>query len=209
MFENVEKIETVTYDLVNDLMTVYDTGTSGYYQLPDDVPGSKFVYYEFEGFPSFSVECTINFDLEGNDYIDVDGNFIHDGNDEDDEDNDYVVEVTINVNPKYIVDAREDVKDELFDIVGHELAHMIQKESHYDFPSDELTEPLKYYTQEHELEAQLVGFILKSRKTGKLIDDVVRDFFEGKKVKFNLSSSMIEELTTLVLKYIKEKSNVG
>ena len=209
MFENVEKIETVTYDLVNDLMTVYDTGTSGYYQLPDDVPGSKFVYYEFEGFSSFSVECTINFDLEGNDYIDVDGNFIHDGNDEDDEDNDYVVEVTINVNPKYIADAREDVKDELFDIVGHELAHMIQKESHYDFPSDELTEPLKYYTQEHELEAQLVGFILKSRKTGKLIDDVVRDFFEGKKVKFNLSSSMIEELTTLVLKYIKEKSNVG
>jgi hypothetical protein len=86
---------------------------------------------------------------------------------------------------------------------------MIQKESHYDFPSDGVTEPLDYYTQEHELEAQLVGFILKSRKTGKLIDDVVREFFEGKKIKFNLSSSMIEELTTLVLKYIKEKSNVG
>lgn len=204
MFENVEKIETVTYDLVSDLMSVYDTNTSGYYQLPDDVPGSKFVYYDFDGFPSFSVECTINFDLEGNDYIDVDGNFIHDNDDDDD----YVIEVMINVNPKYIADSREDVKDELFDIIGHELAHMIQKESNYDFPADEVTEPLKYYTQEHELEAQLVGFILKSRKTGKPIDNIVRDFFEGKKVKFNLSSSMIEELTTLVLKYIKEKSNV-
>lgn len=203
MIENVEKIETVTYDLISDLMSVYDTNTSGYYQLPDDVPGSKFVYYDFDGFPSFSVECTINFDLEGNDYIDVDGNFVHD------DDDDYVIEVMINVNPKYIADSREDVKDELFDIIGHELAHMIQKESDYDFPSDEVTEPLKYYTQEHELEAQLVGFILKSRKTGKPIDNVVRDFFEGKKVKFNLSPSMIEELTTMVLKYIKEKSNVG
>jgi len=213
MLENVYKIETVTYDLIDDIMSIYDSTTSGYYQLLDDIEGFSSVFYEFNELPSFSIECTINFDLEGNDYIDVDGNFIHnddkvDQNDEDDDDysdDDYVIEVMINVNPRYIEEAREDVKDELFDVIGHELAHLIQKESHYEFPSGDITEPLEYYTQEHELEAQLVGFVLKSRKTGKPIEEIVRNFFVGKRVKFNLSESMIDELTGLVIKYIKEK----
>jgi hypothetical protein len=215
MLENIEKIETVTYDVVNDIMTIYGQNKSGFFQLPDDVPNSNSVFYEFENFPPFAIECLIEYDLEGNDFIDIDGNFIPPASEDDEDDeyesveDDYIIEVIIHVNPKFIGEATDEIKDELFDIIGHELAHLVQKESHYEFPDDELTEPLKYYGQEHELEAQLVGFILKSRKTGQPLEDVVRRFFEGKRVKFNLSQTMIDELTDMVLKYIKEKQNVG
>ena len=67
-------------------------------------------------------------------------------------------------------------------------------ERNYEFPKKEPKKPFKYYTQYHELEAQIKGLKRKAKITGKKFEEVVKDWFEKNQHKHKLSKKEIEKI---------------
>jgi hypothetical protein len=93
---------------------------------------------------------------------------------------------------------------ELNDVVRHELEHRNQEYSGYEFPDKEYKQPLRYYTQPHEIEAQVAGFKRKAKIQGKDIEKVMREFFNRRKQTYNLKQSTIDKIVARLMdKYVK------
>jgi hypothetical protein len=93
---------------------------------------------------------------------------------------------------------------ELNDVVRHELEHRNQEYSGYEFPDKEYKQPLRYYTQQHEIEAQVAGFKRKAKIQGREIEDVMREFFNRRKTVYNLKQSTIDKIVgRLMDEYVK------
>ena len=93
---------------------------------------------------------------------------------------------------------------ELNDVVRHELEHRNQEYSGYEFPDKEYKQPLRYYTQQHEIEAQVAGFKRKAKIQGREIEDVMREFFERRKQVYKLKQSTIDKIVgRLMDEYVK------
>jgi hypothetical protein len=93
---------------------------------------------------------------------------------------------------------------ELNDDIRHELEHRKQEYSGYEFPDKEYKQPLRYYTQQHEIEAQVAGFKRKAKIQGRKIEDVMREFFDRRKQIYNLKQSTIDKIVgRLMDEYLK------
>ncbi len=93
---------------------------------------------------------------------------------------------------------------ELNDDIRHELEHRKQEYSGYEFPDKEYKQPLRYYTQQHEIEAQVAGFKRKAKIQGRNIEDVIREFFNRRKQIYNLKQSTIDKIVARLMdEYIK------
>ena len=82
---------------------------------------------------------------------------------------------------------------ELNETLRHELEHISQHQKGYNFPK-EPRNPLKYYTQPHELEAQLAGFKRRSRKENKDLEQVIRGWFRRNEKKHRLKPKQVETI---------------
>ena len=186
------KYDSVTKKLVKDILLTFKYQKEGEFVLPEDI--SDEMAYTF---PQFENEITVNLNLSTSDDVsdvDVDGEY-------------YVGEDTIDINiisnPNINRQLLEKLYHELNEVVRHEIQHIIQYESGYDFPKKEPKKPLKYYSQEHELEAQIEGFKRRAKKEKKPLEDVVRSWFEKNTSKHNMTPNQSEKVINLILSLSK------
>ena len=93
----------------------------------------------------------------------------------------------------------EELHFELNELIRHELEHIIQIERGDDIPEKEPKQPIKYYSQPHELQAQIAGFKRRAKKERKPLEDVIRNWFEKNKSKHRLSLKNVEVVINRIL----------
>jgi hypothetical protein len=87
---------------------------------------------------------------------------------------------------------------ELNETIRHELEHVYQNEKGYKIPK-EPKEPLKYYTQQHELEAQRAGFKKRAKSEKVDFETLVRNWFKKNPHKHNLKPEQQEKVIQQIL----------
>jgi hypothetical protein len=191
MIESViteSKYDSVIRKLVQDVLGVFKHQKEGDFTLPEDI--SDNMTYDFS---QFNNDFTINVHLsqdENVETVDVDGEYY---TDED------TIEIYIVSNPNLDRELLEELHFELNELIRHEMEHMIQHERGDEFPKEETKKPLKYYTQKHELEAQIAGFKRRAQKERKPLEDVIRSWFRKNQLKHRLSPKNVEVVINKIL----------
>ena len=162
--------------VVRDILNVLKGKKEGDFYLPNDSD-----FYSFSNFPvDFSVELEISQDTNINSFM-INADYSPE---------DEVIGVLIVYNPNTLNTNLYDIVGELNEVIAHELEHSLQNyrgELEYsDETGDELT-PLEYYSQPHEILAQIKGFKRLSKLRRKPIEDVIRRWFATHKDIHNLS----------------------
>jgi hypothetical protein len=173
------KYSNVIRHVVKDILKVFKHQKEGEYQLPEDISTEEedMVY----DFPQLGSSFTVNLILSLNDEIDtvdVDGEYYED---------DDSIDIKIESNPNLDRETLEELHFELNELVAHELQHLIQRDDGYVFPKKETKKSLKYYTQPHEIDAQITGFKRRAQKERKPYEDVVRSWFKRNQLKHQLT----------------------
>ena len=163
----------------------------GKYSLPEDIRDDM-VYT----FPQLQTEFSVELNLEVSDDVDtieVDSDYY---SDED------TISITIISNPNLDREILEELHYELNEIVRHELEHINQYERGDNIPKKKPKKPLKYYSQKHELEAQIAGFIRRAKKERKPLEVVIRNWFDKNQSKRKLSSNDVEIIIKKLLELV-------
>lgn len=185
---NEGTLDKTTRRLVRDIISFFKYQRQGDFSLPEDLSYDKEVYH-LPGFDAFTVTLKLISD-ENIDGIDVDGDLYYD----DDE-----IEIRITSNPKDGYSMLDELTKELNDVIRHELEHIKQIESGYKMPKTEPKNPEKYYTQQHELGAQRVGFKKRAKSEKLDFETVVRNWFERNSHKHNLNPEQKERVIQKIL----------
>jgi len=187
---NEGKYSSVIRQVVKDILKIFKHQKEGDYQLPEEISGRNMVYE----FPQLKSSFTVNLSMRLNDEIDtidVDGAYYPDED---------TIDIIIESNPNLDRETLEELHFELNELVAHELQHLIQKDSGYEFPKKEPKKSLKYYTQSHELESQIIGFKRRAQKERKPFEDIVRNWFNKNQSKHNLNPKNMEIVINQILK---------
>jgi hypothetical protein len=182
------KYDSMTRQLVKDVMSVFKHQKEGAYFLPEDINGE--MIYEF---PALQTVFTIQLNIDVSDEVEtveVDGEYT--------EDND-VITIFITSNSHLDREVLEELYFELNELIRHEVEHIIQYERGDYIPKREPKDPLKYYTQKHELGAQIAGFKRKAQKLRKPLITVIRDWFDKYPSKHRLSPEKVEIVINRIL----------
>ena len=182
------KYDSVTRQLVKDVLMTIKYQKEGKFNLPEDISG-EMTY----NFPELNSIFTIDLNLDvSNDVetVDVDGAYYPD---------DETIEISIITNPNLNREILEELHFELNELIRHELEHVIQFERGDEMPKKEPKKPLKYYTQKHELAAQIAGFKRRARKERKPLEDVIRSWFNKNQLKHRLSPKNVEVVINRIL----------
>jgi hypothetical protein len=92
----------------------------------------------------------------------------------------------------------QDLVYELNELVRHELEHVKQNESGYDFPKSPKS-AYKYYSQSHELDALKQGFRKRAKKEKRDLESVVREWFEKNQHKYIMKPKQLENIINLIV----------
>jgi hypothetical protein len=95
----------------------------------------------------------------------------------------------------------DDLIGDLNDFISHELTHKKQYERGDKIPKRNIKRPETYYSQPHELEAQLAGFKRKSKLSKVPLEVVIRNYFDKRRDKYNLTDRIIDRLTKRIMDY--------
>lgn len=155
--------------VVRDIIYKVKEGKKGFFYLPKEDDS-----YEFTNLPfSFDVELTLK--TSGN-IKDYQMNGYYSPEDE-------VVEIIIIFNPKRFKEYAYNLIGELNEVLAHELEHGHQNDrGEFENRDDTDTkESLVYYTQEHEIPAQYVGFKRLAKLRKEPLSSVVNDWFRTHK----------------------------
>ena len=176
---NEGKFDGITRKIIKDIIYLFRYQKEGEFNLPEDASDGDF--YRYPGLDDFGLEV-IFFPSEDIETFDVECSFYQDED---------IIEVGIEYNPSLGDKILYDLIGELNEQLRHELEHVKQKNKGYKFPSKEPKQPEKYYTQPHEIEAQIAGFKRKSKIDGVDFETTVREWFKnnGHKHKLDLSQS--------------------
>jgi hypothetical protein len=177
--------------IVKDITTIYKNESEGEFYLPEDINDEDYEYY------LKNISVTVELILEKSN--DVDG-FMLNANYYSDDD---VIVVKIVYNPDNKVKSTYKLIGELNELISHELRHNYQKNTGmYELggDTDNLT-GYEYYTQDHELDAQYVGFKRMSKITRKPFETLVRDWFENNKDIHQMSDEDSNLVIDKILKF--------
>jgi hypothetical protein len=182
--------------IVRDIVSLIKNDGDGEYYLPMDV-GSENDHYEFKNFPhNLVVELIITEDDEMNGYS-LNAEMFR----EDD-----LMSITLNYNPNKKERLLYQIIGELNETVAHEIRHFDQySKKMFDFDTEEEEEPVKYYTDPKELDAQVFGFKRLSKLTRKPFEEVVRNWFDTHKEFHQMNDKEVEFVVGKILDY---KSNL-
>lgn len=188
---NEGRYDGITRQIVRDVLSIVKYQKEGKYTLPEDIRDDM-VYT----FPQLQTEFSVELNLEVSDDVDtieVDSDYY---SDED------TISITIISNPNLDREILEELHYELNEIVRHELEHINQRERGDNIPKKEPKKPLKYYSQKHELEAQIAGFIRRAKKERKPLEVVIRNWFDKNQSKRKLSSNDVEIIIKKLLELV-------
>jgi hypothetical protein len=183
------RFDNAVRTVVKDIIGFFKHQRSGEFGLPEDLRDDELTYK----FPDMETEFSIFLDLQLDDSvqgIDVDADYFRD---------DDLIYLTIISNPKDGYTNLQELTSELNEILRHEFEHIKQMEQGYKFPKKEPTDPYKYYTQPHELDAQRAGF--RRRAKGERVDfeTLVRSWFAKNPHKHNLNPKQQEKVIQKII----------
>jgi len=104
------------------------------------------------------------------------------------------LEMFLNIDPKTNQSFLYNLIGEINDVISHELTHKRQYERGDKISKRRITRPETYYTQPHEVEAQMVGFKRKAKLMRKPLEDVIRDYFNKRRTKYKLTDRIIDRI---------------
>jgi hypothetical protein len=182
------QLDKTTRKLVQDIIEFFKHQRQGEFGLPEDTSRGDMVY-QLPGFDNFSVflDLQLSDDVET---VDVDGDLYYD---------DDMLYITIISNPNSGYSILDELTKELNEVIRHELEHIRQYEKGYEFPKKEPKSPEKYYTQQHELEAQRAGFKKRAKSEKVDFETVVRNWFKKNPHKHNLKPEQQEKVIQQIL----------
>jgi len=179
--------DTITNKIVHDIIYLVKYQRSGDFELPLDINGGEF--YQFDNLLNdFNIELFLR-ESDKVDTFDADADYYRD---------DDVIQIMIVTNPNSKNTILQDLVYELNELVRHELEHVKQHESGYEFPKSPKSSH-KYYGQSHELEALRAGFKKKAKKERKDLESVVRDWFEKNQHKYTMKPKQTENIINKIL----------
>lgn len=177
--------------IVKDIISVFKQEEDGEFYLPNYINDDK-DFYNFTNFENnLSVEVSINPNIDVDDFI-VDGNYW--GSDD-------IMEIIIDYNPDVKSKILYDLVGELNQVVAHEIRHIDQRNKktfNLDGPEEE--DPYEYYTQPHEIDAQVFGFKRLSKIAKKPYEMVVKNWFDKHKDIHRLSNKEMENVIDILIK---------
>ena len=187
---NEGRYDIAIRNVVKDILTTFKYQKEGEFNLPEDILGGEEMVYIFPNVDSpFSVELYMEVD-DDVDTVDVDGEYYAD---------DDTIVVRIKSNPNLDREMLEELHFELVELISHEIKHLEQNERGYKFPRKEPKKSLKYYTQPHEIEAQIAGFKKRAQKQRRPFADVVDDWFDKNRHKHGLTDDEIDIVVDKIL----------
>lgn len=182
--------DAATRKIVRDIITVFKQEHDGEFYLPEHLDDES-LEYEFPKI-TISVELILDADENIGDYK-INAAI---WKDED------VITVKIVYNPNVKNKITYDLIGSLNEVIHHELQHYKQRElGMYDLYDDEPEDPFLYYTQPHEIDAQVSGFKRMSKVTKRPFEQVVRNWFRTHKDIHKIPEEKIEEVISIILKH--------
>lgn len=175
--------------IVRDIIITFKNEDDGEYYLPMYINDDK-EYYTFPGLGNLIVELELISNEEINTFL-VDANYYR---------NEHIimVEVTYNTNKK--TEILYDLIGELNEIVAHEIRHIDQKvKGTYDLKVPDENDPYLYYTQPHEIDAQVFGFKRLAKITKTPFDVIVKRWFKTHKDLHQLSDQETQDVISKIL----------
>ena len=190
LLENNRRREVIRV-IVKDIISVFKQEEDGEFYLPNYINDDK-DFYNFTNFENnLSVEVIINPNLDVDDFI-VDGNYW--GSDD-------IMEIIIDYNPDVKSKILYDLVGELNQVVAHEIRHIDQRNKKtFDLDGPEEEDPYEYYTQPHEIDAQVFGFKRLSKIAKKPYEMVVKNWFDKHKDIHRLSNKEMEDVINILIK---------
>lgn len=182
------KYDGIVRQIVNDILSVFKTKKVGGFSLPEDIRETD-LYYDY---PQFKKEFGVFVNFEQSDDVEtfeVDGDLYY---------NDDTIEILVITNPNSGNEILNDLVNELNEVVRHEIEHIIQ----YDGGMKRKKEPTdseKYYTQQHELDAQKAGFKRRARREKNNMETLVRNWFKKYPHKHTLNPEQQERVIQKIL----------
>ena len=177
--------------IVKDIISVFKQEEDGEFYLPNYINDDK-DFYNFTNFENnLSVEVSIIPNIDVDDFI-VDGNYW--GSDD-------IIEIIIDYNPDVKSKILYDLVGELNQVVAHEIRHIDQRNKEtFDLDGPEEEDPYEYYTQPHEIDAQVFGFKRLSKIAKKPYEIVVKNWFDKHKDIHRLSNKEMEDVINILIK---------
>lgn len=187
-----ESKRNIVRQIVRDIVSIFKNEEEGEFDLPTHLNQED--YYSFDNLQTnFNLELKI-YQTDEIETFELEGGYYEDGE---------VMEIEILYNPAAFPGQLWNLVGELNETVRHELQHIIQYERGEENEPDETSSEI-YYTQEHELDAQVAGFkrIAKLRK--EPFEKVVREWFLKNYRKHEMDSETQERVIRKILNYYKE-----
>jgi hypothetical protein len=179
-----QEIRTV----VRDIIQVFKSENEGEFYLPNDLRDNE-IEYKFPKF-DLEVELIIKESEDVEDFLLNAELYREEG----------IVAFIIVYNPENKNKILYNLVGHLNELVAHELRHMYQqKYKTYDIDVEEPEDPFEYYTQPHEIDAQIAGFKRMSQITKKPFEDIVRNWFEKNKDIHGMNDNETEEVIKKIL----------
>ena len=181
--------------IVRDVITIFKGNDEGEFYLPEDVSDDS--YYDFK---RLNVNLTIELIIEINDEIkgfEVDADWWSENE---------VIELRLSYNPESKNKLIYDLIGELNEIIAHELRHIDQEnKGTYNTKVPEEFDGKKYYTQPHELDAQIFGFKRISKLTKTPFDVVVKRWFNTHHNLHQMNDTDVKYVIDKIMEFKKEK----
>jgi len=192
--ENNNRREEIR-SIVKDVITIFKGNDEGEFYLPEDVSDDS--YYDFK---RLNVNLTIELIIEINDEIkgfEVDADWWSENE---------VIELRLSYNPESKNKLIYDLIGELNEIIAHELRHIDQEnKGTYNTKVPEEFDGKKYYTQPHELDAQIFGFKRISKLTKTPFDVVVKRWFNTHHNLHQMNDTDVKYVIDKIMEFKKEK----
>jgi hypothetical protein len=180
-----QEIRTV----VRDIIQVFKSENEGEFYLPNDLRDDE-IEYEFPKF-NLEIELIIQQSKDVDDFL-LNAELYRDEG---------IIAIVIMYNPKNKTKSLYGLVGELNELVAHELRHLYQQSyGTHDIEVEEPEDPFEYYTQPHEIDAQIAGFKRMSQITKKPFEEVVRNWFEKNKDIHRLNDNQKEKVIQTILK---------
>jgi len=182
--------------VIKDIVTVFKNEEEGEFYLPEYFEDRDEMVYDFMTMgESFSVELI----MEINDEIDsfkVNAEIYND---------DHAIKLVIQYNFENKNKILYDLIGELNEVIAHELRHVDQNvRGTFVSKSYRGKDPVKYYTQPKELDAQVFGFNRLSKLTRTPFEEVVNRWFETHRDIHQLDDKGIKTVISKLLQFRRD-----
>ena len=194
----ISKRRSIVRDLVSDIIKVYKNEEEGEFYLPEYFDEDRQMYLFDKIDTPITIELTIFPDDEVEDFI-IDADYFY---------NDEIIAFTIVYNPEKKIKMLYDIVGELNEIIAHEIRHIDQHSTgmfSFDNESEMSTEdPKVYYTQPHEIDAQVYGFKRLSKLRKEPFEKIVRHWFDTHGMIHQMDEKDTEYVINKILNYYRK-----